>query len=70
MLKSAEDKEIALAAAENDYLFQQQRLAQAQKAGADQALVAAQNTLNANQYLNNSAQGKGPEINQGNRVTF
>ena len=48
LLKSAEDKEIALAAAENDYLFQQQRLAQAQKAGADQALVAAQNTLNAN----------------------
>ena len=48
LLKSEEDKEIALAAAENDYLFQQQRLAQAQKTGADQALIAAQNTLNAN----------------------
>jgi len=48
LIKTKNAREIALAAAKNDYTFNQQRLAQAAMQGADAAVIAAQNRENTN----------------------
>ena len=47
LIKTKNDREMALTAAENEHLYQRQRLAQAEKQGADSALLAAQNRENS-----------------------